>query len=165
MITGFLSKVCFKCNKNKPFEKFYKHKGMKDGRLNKCIECARKDVSERYYLLSEDEEYMKKQRERGREKYARLGYKDRIVTKFYRTSKYKNQHRDLNTEKGLCNHHWSYNENDFSDVIKLDRKTHRRIHKHIFLDIDSKYFKDDKGVLLDSKEKHIGYLLSKGFNF
>ena len=36
-------KKCFKCGKEKDVEEFYKHKMMKDGRLNKCIECARID--------------------------------------------------------------------------------------------------------------------------
>lgn len=36
-------KNCFKCNIAKPLDKFYKHKGMQDGHLNKCIECTKKD--------------------------------------------------------------------------------------------------------------------------
>lgn len=38
-------KTCFKCKESKPLDAFYKHPRMSDGRLGKCIECTRKDVS------------------------------------------------------------------------------------------------------------------------
>ena len=39
-------KVCFKCGERKPLAAFYKHPGMKDGRVNKCKDCNKKDVRE-----------------------------------------------------------------------------------------------------------------------
>ena len=39
-------KRCIKCGAMRPLSDFYKHKAMKDGHLNKCKECTKKDVKE-----------------------------------------------------------------------------------------------------------------------
>lgn len=34
-------KTCFKCKKEKTLDAYYKHSEMKDGHLNKCIDCTK----------------------------------------------------------------------------------------------------------------------------
>jgi hypothetical protein len=41
-----MEKVCFKCGYKKRIDQFYRHPQMRDGHLNKCIECTKTDVKE-----------------------------------------------------------------------------------------------------------------------
>jgi len=50
-------KDCFKCGATKPYTDFYTHKGMKDGFLNKCKACTKRDAKEH---RSENIEYYRK---------------------------------------------------------------------------------------------------------
>ena len=167
-----MSKVCFRCNVEKPLKEFYKHKKMADGHLNKCKECTKSDSVKRHYEKSEDPEWVEAERERGREKYHRLNYKDRqkeldVSKEWKRSAIYKNLSRDLGlkNKKGVEIHHWNYNEEFLRDVVLMDIRHHRRLHSHLFLDFDKRVFKDTNGNLLDTKEKHLAYINAVGYKY
>lgn len=63
-------KTCTKCLKSLPFDRFYKKKGCKDGMRAQCIDCVLEKSRERYKsVLSSDESFMARNRERGLEWY------------------------------------------------------------------------------------------------
>jgi hypothetical protein len=64
-----IEKICFKCGELKPIDDFYKHPQMKDGHINKCKECTKKDVKNN--ILENKNYYLQYDRIRSREE-ARL---------------------------------------------------------------------------------------------
>ena len=56
-----MQKKCFKCEKTKDLAEFYKHKQMKDGHVNKCKDCNKRDVRLNY---RENIEYYKEYEKR-----------------------------------------------------------------------------------------------------
>ena len=62
-------KTCIRCGETKPIEAFHKHKGMKDGHLNKCKTCVFECVTEwreKNPDARKKEHARKRQREGGR---------------------------------------------------------------------------------------------------
>lgn len=146
------TKVCFKCGRELPLSKFYKHPKMADGHLNKCKDCTKNDVHNKYMDNIENQEFVEKERARNREKYHRLGYKDVYKHAHSGTKNVaRNVRKQLNVPKTCEIHHWNYNF--LYDFFILDKRMHSRIHKKITFDEESKCFLFN-GILLDTKQKH-----------
>ena len=142
------TKICFKCKQEKPLSDFYAHPRMGDGHLNKCKECAKKDIHRNYAEKSKDISYITKERERGREKYRRLNYKDRHKHKF-KSGLLKNIAKivrkrfslDL-TNKEL--HHWNYLGYNEKCAFVLSRTSHKLIHKYVHARMNKFLYVGDK---------------------
>ncbi len=167
-----ISKVCFKCNVEKGLDEFYVHKKMKDGHLNKCKLCTKGDTKQRHDILISNNEWHTKEKERHRNKYYRLGYKDkhkptseekketiiRYKGKYPEKTKAKSATARMKKQLGYNLHHWSYNKEHYKDVIELPKNDHYFLHRHIIYDQERMmYRRVDNMQLLDTREKHIEF--------
>lgn len=162
------TKICFKCNLEKKLEEFYKHPQMIDGRVNKCKECTKKDVRVNYQENLKDSSFLEKERERSKEKYHRLNYKDKQKmwdsNKPWKSNwKYKSLRKKFKFVPASHHlHHWNYNDEFLEDIIILEKFNHRRAHNFIDIDLEKRIYIGKEGQVLDTKEKHILYLIEKG---
>jgi arylamine N-acetyltransferase len=165
-------KICFKCGNEKELSEYYKHAQMKDGHLNKCKVCTKKDAKTREVELLKDPKWHEAEKKRHRDKYYRLGYKDKHKPTYEMKKEAMSRYKAKFPEKiaaasktsgmktiikGNHLHHWSYNEEHYKDVIELTEKYHNLIHRYIEYDQNEKMYRTIGGILLDNKEHSISY--------
>ena len=164
------TKVCFRCEVNKPLTDYYKHKKMGDGHLNKCKSCTKSDAIKNHEKKSLSPEWVEKERARSREKYHRLNYKEsqkewNKKRPWSSSGVYKNLSHKFKTDKGTELHHWSYKDSNLEDVFVMETKQHRMSHKYLNIDIENMCFRDLENNLLITKDSHFKYLQSLGIKF
>jgi hypothetical protein len=67
---------CIGCNEALHISEFYKHKAGVHGVLARCKKCVKLQRSKNYEYRIADPKFVQSERQRGREKYARLNYKE-----------------------------------------------------------------------------------------
>lgn len=163
-------KTCIICEKNRSFSDFYKHSKMRDGYLNKCKDCCKKQSDIRYKKLIQDPIFHENEKARRRVKEKKvivpkskhqvyLDYKEKFPEKYKIQIMFKH-HSEKNENYHF--HHWSYNEEHFNDCIKLNPKDHKIAHRFLIYDQERyMYRRNDTMELLDTKDSHENFIKQK----
>lgn len=169
-------KICKRCNIEKDLSEYYKHKLMSDGHLNICKKCKKEESADNYSINMLDPKFIEKERLRAVDKYNRLNANWKKPSKEIRAKRTNNYKKNfpekyeaskacqkLDKEEGFNLHHWSYNEEHYLDVIKLQIDNHYKIHKYLIYDQEHMMYRTTTNDLLDTKNKHINYIMNLPF--
>jgi hypothetical protein len=162
------SKACICCGEQKPLEGFYEHPQMADGHLGKCKACCRTYAAERERKKREDPAWIAAEKARHREKYRRLNYlekhghgspeaHEKWKALFPEKRRAYNLSQHIPCPDGHQRHHWSYLEEDASDVIIMRQEDHYRLHQYISYDQTAMTYRTPSGTLLATREMHESY--------
>ena len=166
-------KKCIRCGVEKIVSDFYKHKQMSSGYSGKCKECNRRATRDRVKELSNNPEWVEKEKARHRDKYYRLGYKekhkptyeqkkraiDRYKKRYPEKIKAKNLSGHIKSPiKGHEKHHWSYDAKHAKDIIFLTKKDHARAHRYLKYNQPEKLYYTIEGLKLDNRNDHENYI-------
>lgn len=121
---------------------------------------------ERYYKNRQNSEWLEKEklRDRTRKKGGKQ-YKKKSINTQRHWKKYPEKYkarmavRHVPREVGHHLHHWSYKEEHRKDCIELSMEDHNKAHRFLEYDVEDFLYKTKTGELLDTKEKHLVYIL------
>ena len=163
-------KVCKGCGILKPLSEYYTVDGNKDGRFGTCKICVKTRVRGREAIKKQDPEWLEKERERGREKFHRL-YKGKKIdhskrkvamaahkAKYPEKVKARGKADKIGKKDGLHNHHWSYNQEHWLDIVIINHIDHATAHRFMIYDQERMMYRTKDGILLDTKEAHVEYI-------
>lgn len=134
-----MKKRCFRCGKRKALAEFYAHPMMADGRLGKCKECTKGDVSANYRATKTAKQaYERERNKRPERKLARLRYArnrrerdpDRALARsrvFYAIKSGKLERKPCR----VCGEKAQAHHEDYSKPLDVDWlcfKHHRQVH-------------------------------------
>lgn len=163
-------RICNVCEIEKPLSEFYVNKQCVGGYQKRCKECSKKASKNQLSKIKADPDLYEKEQKRHRDKYHRLGYREKHKPTSDQKKKQIDKYKAIYPEKYIAKncsyhlvkpfdnaeaHHWSYNEPHYKDVIWLSTKQHAKIHRFIIYDQERKMYRQhDTNELLDTKEAH-----------
>jgi hypothetical protein len=161
-------KTCGTYQKSLSLDNFHKNATKSHGLSGRCKACSsvyRKKYEAVYKL---DPAWVEKKRTTGRE-WARRNpdqfyfpeQQKQAIDRYNKRYPEKNVARRacqyLPKVKGFRNHHWSYNEEHWKDVIVLSTTQHTLAHRFMTYDQERMMYRRMDGSLIDSREAAIAY--------